>query len=51
MMIICFIFNQEEYLGRGSKHLIQAFFAEILNEINDEKVINHIEKQISIKLA
>ena len=38
-------------LAEAQKHLVQAFFAEILNEINDEKVINHIEKQISIKLA
>ena len=37
-------------LAEAQKHLIQAF-AEILNEINDEKVINHIEKQISMKLA
>ena len=38
-------------LAEAQKQLIQAFFAEILYEINDEKVINHIEKQISIKLA
>ena len=38
-------------LAEAQKQLIQAFFAEILNEINDEKVINHIQKQISIKLA
>ncbi|MFL2812773.1 MAG: SufB/SufD family protein [Paracoccaceae bacterium] len=35
----------------SQKLLIQAFFAEILNEIKDEKLINHIQKQISIKLA
>ncbi len=38
-------------LVEAQKQLIQAFFAEILNEINDEKVINHIQKQISVKLA
>ena len=38
-------------LVEAQKQLIQAFFAEILNEINDEKVINHIQKQISAKLA
>ena len=38
-------------LAEAQKQLIQAFFAEILNEINDEKVINHIQKQISVKMA
>ena len=38
-------------LVEAQKQLVQAFFAEILNEINDEKVINHIQKQISLKLA
>ena len=38
-------------LVEAQKQLIQAFFAEILNEINDEKLINHIQNQISIKLA
>ena len=38
-------------LVEAQKQLIQAFFAEVLNEINDEKLINHIQNQISIKLA
>ena len=38
-------------LVEAQKLLIQAFFAEILNEINDEKLINLIQNQISIKLA
>ena len=38
-------------LVEAQKKLIQAFFAEILDEINDENLSNHIEKQISIKLA
>ena len=35
----------------AQKQLIQAFFAEILNEINDENLRNHIQNQISKKLA
>ena len=38
-------------LVEAQKQLIQAFFAEILNEINDENLINHIQNQISKKLA
>ncbi len=35
----------------AQKQLIQAFFAEILDEINDENLRNHIQNQISKKLA
>ena len=38
-------------LVEAQKQLIQAFFAEILNEINDENLINHIQNQISEKLS
>ena len=38
-------------LVEAQKKLIQAFFAEILNEINDENLINHIQNQISKKLS
>ena len=38
-------------LVEAQKKLIQAFFAEILDEINDENLSKHIQKQISIKLA
>ena len=38
-------------LVEAQKQLIQAFFAEILNEINDENLINHIQNQISKKLS
>ncbi len=37
-------------LLEAQKLLIQAFFAEVLYEINDEKLINYIQNQISKKL-